>query len=165
LGGTITLATNAKLQGLTISTGAAAALIGTGGIPGITGVDVSQTALTTTTGTALNLNNATGAYSFSNVSTNGAPNGILLDTLGASNVTVSGGSIVGASPHGIDINAGTGNYTFANTITTAPAGRSVEVTNHTGGTIAFTGAISDTGLGINLDTNTGSTINFTEIGR
>src|SRR5205085_7784780 len=50
---------------------------------------------------------------------------------------------------------------FANTITTAPAGRSVEVTNHTGGTIAFTGAISDTGLGINLDTNTGSTINFT----
>src|SRR5204862_6107488 len=92
--------------------------------------------------------------------TSGARNASPPDTLGPSHVTGGGGSIVGASPHRIDINAGTGNYSFANTITTAAAGRSVEVTNHTGGTIAFTGAISDTGLGINLDNNTGSTINF-----
>src|SRR5205814_644268 len=74
--------------------------------------------------------------------------------------TVSGGAIVNASTRGIDINSGTGNYTFANTITTTAAGRSAEVTNHTGGTIAFNGAITDNGLGINLGTNTGGTINF-----
>ena len=57
IGGTVTLATNARLQGLAISTGASAALVGMGGI---TGVDVTQTALTTTTGTPLTLNsNAT----------------------------------------------------------------------------------------------------------
>src|SRR5205814_410834 len=64
------------------------------------------------------------------------------------------------STRGIDINSGTGNYSFANTITTTATGRSVEVTNHTGGTIAFNGAITDNGIGINLNTNTRSTIHL-----
>jgi subtilisin-like proprotein convertase family protein len=159
--GTLTLASTNTLRGLALSTGASAGLVGSGGL---TGEDVDQASVTTSTGTAVNLNNAAGTYVFSSVSTNGAANGILLDTLGSSNVTVSGGTIVNASTRGVDINSGTGNYTFANTITTSATGRSVEVTSHTGGTIAFNGAITDSGLGINLGTgggNTGATINFT----
>jgi hypothetical protein len=156
--GTLTLAGSTLVRGISLSTGASNGLVGSGGL---TGIDVAQTSVTTTTGTAVNLNNAAGIYTLSSVSTNGAASGILLDTLGASNVTVSGGSIVNASTRGVDINSGTGNFTYAGTITTTAAGRSVEVTNHTGGTVAFSGAITDNGLGINLDTNTGATITFT----
>ena len=157
IGGTVTLATNAKVQGVAISTGTAAGLVGSGGLTGIT---VSQTSVTTTTGTAVNLNNAVGTYTLTSVITNGAANGILLDSLGSSAVTVTGGSIVNASTRGIDINSGTGNFSYGGTITTTSAGRSVEITNRTGGTVAFTGEVTDAGLGINLATNTGTTINF-----
>jgi hypothetical protein len=158
LTGTLTLAGSTKLRGLALSTGASNGLVGSGGI---SGVDLDQVSVTTTTGTAVNLNNATGTYVFSSVSTSGAANGILLDTLGTSIVTVNGGSIVNASTRGIDINAGSGNYSFANSITTTGTGRSVEVTNRTGGTVAFSGSVSDTGIGISLSSNTGATVNFT----
>lgn len=79
--GTVTLANTALLRGLALSTGTATALSGTGPLSGI---DVSQTSVTTTTGTAVNLNNAVGSYSFSSITTNGAANGILLDTMGGS---------------------------------------------------------------------------------
>ncbi len=56
---------------------------------------------------------------------------------------------------------GTGNVTIGTTISTTAAGRSVEVTGHTGGAVSFSGAIDDNGLGINLDSNSGGTITFT----
>ena len=43
----------------------------------------------------------------------------------------------------------------------ATPGRSIDIQNRTGGTVTFTGAITDTGQGIFLNANTGSTINFT----
>jgi VCBS repeat-containing protein len=154
---TVTLASQALLRGLALSTGTATALTGSGGLSGI---DVSQTSVATTTGTAVNLNNAVGSYSFSSISTNGAANGILFDTMGASTFT-AGGSIVGATSRGIDINAGSGNFTYNGTITSTGSGRSVEITNRTGGTAAFNGAITDNGTGINLQSNGGATVNFT----
>ena len=157
IGGTVTLAATAKVQGVAINTGAAAGLVGGGPISGIS---VSESSVTTTTGTAVNLSNAAGTYTLSSVTTSGAANGILLDTLGTSVVTINGGAIVGATSRGVDINSGSGNFTFAGTITTSTAGRSVEVTSHGGGTLAFSGAINDTGLGINLSSNAGATMNF-----
>jgi subtilisin-like proprotein convertase family protein len=147
--------------GLTIATTTNTAFSAAGGgTLTITGTNT----ITTSTGTGLSVANTTvggSGLTFQTVSTNGAANGILLDTIGAGNVTVNGGSIAGATSRGVDINSGSGNCTFANTITTSATGRSVEVTNHSGGTIAFNGAITDSGLGINLGTNTGGTINFT----
>ena len=156
--GTVTLASNDILRGLALATGAATGLAGSGGL---TGIDVAQVSVATTTGTAVNLNNAAGSYAFSSISTNGAANGILLDTLGTSSFTANGGSIVSASTRGVDINGGSGNFTYTGTISTSGAGRSVEVTSHTGGTVTFSGAVGDSGLGINLNTNTGATINLT----
>ncbi|MDO8389316.1 MAG: tandem-95 repeat protein, partial [Actinomycetota bacterium] len=157
IGGTVTLATNSKVQGVAISTGTNAGLVGAGPL---TGIIVSESSVTTTTGTAVNLTGAVGTYSLSSVSTNGAANGIVLDDLGNSGVTVSGGSIVSASTRGVDINLGSGNFTFGGTITTTATGRSVEVTNHTSGTVSLNGAVSDTGLGVNLASNSGSNIGF-----
>jgi Bacterial Ig domain/Cadherin domain/RTX calcium-binding nonapeptide repeat (4 copies) len=155
---TVTLASQALLRGLALSTGTATALSGTGPFSGI---DVSQVSVTTTTGTAVNLNNAVGSYSFSSITTNGAANAILLATPGASTFTATGGSIAGASTRGIDIDGGSGNVSYGGTISTSGAGRSVEVTNRTGGTAALNGAITDNGSGINLSSNTGATVNFT----
>src|SRR5205085_4869056 len=92
--GTVTLAGSDKLRGLALSTSTSTGITGSGGL---IGEDINQVSVTTSTGTAVNLNNATGTYVFSSVSTNGAANGILLDTLGTSSVTVSGGTIVGAT--------------------------------------------------------------------
>ncbi len=155
IGGTVTLASNAKLQGVSISSAAAPGLVGAGSINNVT---VSETSVTTTTGTAVSLTNAVGTYSLSSVSTNGAASGILIDGVGASNITVTGGSIVGATSRGVDINGGSGNVSYGGTITTSDTGRSVEITNRTGGTASFTGGISDSGLGLNLASNSGATI-------
>ena len=157
IGGTVTLAATAKVQGVAINTGVAAGLVGSGPI---SGVSVSESSVTTTTGTAISLNNATGTYTFSSVSTTGAANGVLIDNLGTSVVTINGGSITGATSRGVDINSGSGDFTFGGTITTSAAGRSVEVSSRSGGTLAFNGNVNDSGLGINLSSNTGATINF-----
>jgi hypothetical protein len=154
--GTITVAGGAKLQGLAISSGTATGLAGSSG----TGIDVSQTSVTTTTGTAVTLNSAQGTYSLTGVTSNGAANGIVLDAMGTSSVTIAGGSIAGATTRGIDINSGTGDFTYNGTVATTATGRSIEVTNHTGGTVAFGGAITDPGLGISLASNAGATFNF-----
>ena len=66
---TVTLANTALLRGVALSTGGNTGLAGSGGL---TNIDVAQTSVTTTTGTAVNLNNAAGTYSFSSISTNGA---------------------------------------------------------------------------------------------
>jgi Bacterial Ig domain/Cadherin domain len=156
--GTVTLASSVVLRGLALSTATATGITGSGGL---TGIDVAQVSISTTTGTAVTLNNASGSYAFTSISTNGAANGILLDTLGASSFTGGGGSIVNASTRGVDINGGSGNFSYTGTISTAGTGRSVEVTGHSGGTVTLGGAVSDSGSGINLGSNTGATMNFT----
>ena len=55
---------------------------------------------------------------------------------------------------------GTANITWNAPLSNSGAGNSVDVSGHTGGTVSFTGAITDTGQGINLNTNTGATLSF-----
>jgi hypothetical protein len=62
--------------------------------------------------------------------------------------TVSGADVL--------VNAGGANVTFTGTITNT-AGRSVDVSNRTGGTVLFSGAINDSGTGISLTSNSGTT--------
>jgi hypothetical protein len=171
-GGGIALTTNnagatVNFDGaLSLSTGASAAFAASGG--GTLNVTNGGNSITTTTGTALNLNGITvgTGVAFNSVTTNGAANGILIDTVGQSagstGIDINGGSIVNASSRGVDINATSADISIASGISTTAAGRSVEVTGTTGSkTIAFSGAIDDNGLGINLATNTGTTMNFT----
>jgi hypothetical protein len=149
--------------GLDIDTTSGVGFEATGG--GTVSVSGSGNSITTTTGTALNLSGVTvgaGGVTFATVSTNGAANGILLDTVGqaagSTGIDNLGGSIVNASTRGVDINSTQADVAIAATISTTAAGRSVEVTNSGrnvagGSQIVFSASIDDNGLGINLDNN------------
>ena len=69
--------------------------------------------------------------------------------------------IANASTRGVDINATSADIDIGTSISATATGRTVEVTSTSGSkAINFSGAITDPGLGINLDTNTGTTIGF-----
>jgi VCBS repeat-containing protein len=172
-GGGIALTTNntgATMSfdgGVSLSTGASNAFTASGG--GTVSVTGAGNSITTTTGTALDLNGITAGatgIAFNNVTTNGAANGILIDTVGqaagSTGIDINGGSIVNATSRGVDINATSADISIGSSVSTTAAGRSVEVTGTTGNkTIAFSGAIDDNGQGVNLTTNTGTAMNFT----
>jgi hypothetical protein len=127
--------------------------------------------INTTSGTALSLSNltvGTNGVTFDSASTTSAATGISIDTVTGGAVNVNGGSIAGATTRGVDINAVQNNISIASSVASTSAGRSVEVTNSGkvgGNTITFSGAVTDPGLGINLDNNDqntgGATVNFT----
>jgi large repetitive protein len=123
----------------------------------VTGTGNSIT--TTGTGTALNLNTVTvgaGGITFDSASTTGAANGIVINTVTGGAINVNGGSIAGATANGVSINAAQDNISIAASVASTAAGHSVQVTNSGksgGNTITFSGAVTDPGLGINLDNN------------
>jgi len=60
------------------------------------------------------------------------------------------------------VNGATAGITYTGSITAASgAGHSVSITGKTGGTVALSGAISDSGTGLLFSSNTGATINLT----
>ena len=125
---------------------------------------------TTTIGTTgddgIELSGANGAVTFSSVAITGS-GGDGIETSGNTNaITISGGSIgTGNDPtgDGVRVAGGSADISVGASITKTTAGHVVDVSNHTGGTLGFSGAISATGAvdnGISLTTNGGSTINF-----
>ncbi|HEX2254764.1 MAG TPA: IPTL-CTERM sorting domain-containing protein [Thermoanaerobaculia bacterium] len=120
-------------------------LTGTGSFTG-PGVQVSDTGspvtlaqldLSTVSGKGVYLSNHTGAFL----------------------VTSNASSISGTSGVAFDVEGGDANVTYGGSIANT-ANRSVEVTNHTGGTVDFNGPITDSGRGILLDGNGGATLRF-----
>ncbi|GAB4153164.1 MAG: hypothetical protein Fur005_04030 [Roseiflexaceae bacterium] len=96
--------------GITLSTGANAAFTATGG--GTVNVTGLSNTLTTTTGTALNVANTTigaSGLTFRSISSNGATNGIILNTTGSSgSLTVTGDGGASANGSGGTIQGSTG---------------------------------------------------------
>jgi len=96
-------------------------------------------------------------------STNSATTGVSLDTVTGTFSAGSGSSITNAAGTDFNINAGTAAVTYSGTITD-DVGRLVSVTNATGGTKSFTGAITDgddgDGNGVSLSNNAGATVRF-----
>lgn len=157
---TVSLASSAFLRGLALSTSTADALTGTGGL---TSVDVTQTSITTTTGTALSLNNVAGTVTLTDLDKNGAGTGISLTTVGAAVTVPFGATIAATTVAAVDIDGGIGAFSYAGTISNA-AGRTVEVTNRSTGSpglVSFSGSVASTGgTGVNLDNNDNGTITF-----
>lgn len=81
-------------------------------------------------------------------------------------ITISGGTIgatASSAGDGVNITGGSGNVTVAAAITKTNAGNVVEVSNHSGGAVIFSGNLSATGgnaNGILLNNNSGGTIAF-----
>ncbi|HZH90615.1 MAG TPA: Calx-beta domain-containing protein [Pyrinomonadaceae bacterium] len=79
-------------------------------------------------------------------------------------LTMNGGALTGGNAQGFLANGQNGNITYNGTISQANAFRVIEVTNKTGGTVNFGGAVSSTsgtGTGVLLNANGNTTINFT----
>ncbi|WP_183092704.1 beta strand repeat-containing protein [Nocardioides stalactiti] len=148
---------------LTSSGGTALALTSSTGwsVPNI-GSATAQ--ILATAGPAVDVQSSDATLSFDYItSTNSTGDGINLDGLGAGTFTTTDGLISGAAGIAFDVNGGNGAITYPGIINNG-TGDTVEVTGRTGGTVSFTGAVSDTndaGGGINLNANTGGTTQFT----
>ncbi|NRG16247.1 inverse autotransporter beta domain-containing protein [Rhizobiales bacterium] len=126
-------------------------------------VSGANNTITSGTGGALNLSTTTigdAGFNLASVDSTGAAQGILIDALSQTSLStgldIAGGAIIGATARGVDINNASADIAIGTTISTSGTARSVEVTNSgaTGGNaITFSGAVTDTGAGINLDNN------------
>jgi Bacterial Ig domain/Domain of unknown function (DUF4214) len=96
LTGTLTLATGVTVLALDLSTGASTGMTGSGGLTSVTVGESPNTStngltVTTTTGTAVSLNNVGGTFTFRSITANGGLNGITLtSTTGSFTVTGDG---------------------------------------------------------------------------
>ncbi len=155
---------------LTLSTGSSTAFNATGGGT-VTATNTSSTAATTT-GTAVNIANTTigaGGVKFLSVSSNGAANGINLNTTGAGAFTVigdggaanngSGGTIQNTTAEGILTNS-TGTISLGYLNVTNSGTKGISVTGSTGVTINRCNVTDNAGgatdEGLNLINNTGT---------
>jgi Bacterial Ig domain/Right handed beta helix region/Immunoglobulin I-set domain len=112
------------------------------------------------TGPALLLNNGTVNGTIDSLTSTSSTSAVSLTTI-AGTLAITTGAISGATADDFFVSAGTATISYGGTITNS-SGRSVTVQNKTGGTVTFSGAITDTAgsTGINLATNTGATIIF-----
>lgn len=115
-----------------------------------------------TNGRALNLNTGTFNATFSGITSTGGANNISLNTI-AGTSTLGSGALSGATGTNFLIDGGSATVSYAGTITD-DVGALVTISNTTGGSKTFSGAITDgddgDGSGITLTNNTGATITF-----
>ncbi|HEX2763965.1 MAG TPA: Ig-like domain-containing protein [Allosphingosinicella sp.] len=106
-----------------------------------------------------------GTVTITSLTTTGATSNGLNVTSSDNSVTVNGGTIdAAAAGNAVLVSGGTGAVTIAAGLTKTTAGNVLEVSNHSSGTIAVSGAVSATGgqdNGILLTNNTGGQINLT----
>ena len=151
----ITLGNTNTVTGFTIDNTTGAKIIGTSfGTLTISNVTLQGT------GQDLSLNTGTVNGTIDSLSSSSSASAVSLTAI-AGTLTITTGAISGASGDDFFISAGTGTISYGGTITNSSA-HSVSVQNKTGGSVTFSGAITDTAgsTGINLFSNTGATITF-----
>jgi hypothetical protein len=92
-------------------------------------------------------------------STNSTGKGINIDGAVGGTIMLNGGAITGSANEAFDVNLGDAAITYAGSITKASAGRLVDITNRTGGSVTLTGNLNGSGgghTGINLNGNAGT---------
>ncbi len=163
-GGTVAFSSVGTALGITTTSGTAFTISG-GGTINATG---PNSTITTGSGTIFDISNTSAVAStlgmtFASASNTLGTSGILVSRTAGTltgSVTVNSGSIT-ATNRGIDVDGGTLSLDYAGSVATSGvAGRSVEVTNITGGAITVSGNLSDNALGINIANNSGGSINF-----
>jgi len=163
-GGTVAFSSVGTALGITTTSGTAFTISGGGTINAIG----PNNTITTGSGTIFDISNASAVttnlgMTFASASNTLGTNGILISRTAGTltgSVTVNAGTIT-ATSRGIDVDGGTLSLSYAGSVATSgTTGRSVEVTNITGGAITVSGNLTDNALGINVANNTGGSINF-----
>jgi len=171
-GGGITLATDNTIKGLTIN-GTVAAAIGIQDGNGSVGNLVIDNASLTGTGKAVDIDQGgTLAVDFDQLSSAGsASEGIHLQGVGGTFTAATGtiqtstgtGVLIGAAAGGTASSGGAVNFTYGGDIS-SPGGSVVEIQDRTGGTVTFSGAITEGSIGAGLTgiliDGSAGTINF-----
>jgi VCBS repeat-containing protein len=154
----ITLGSGNTVRGLDIGNRTGSGIAGSNfGTLTLSEVDI------TGTGQALNLNTGTANASFGAVSSSSGTNGVAL-TSASGSLTATGGTLTGSTGDELLISGGNGSFTYPGAITNTGTNKAVNINGKSGGTIALSGQITDTGGtggGISLTTNSGATINLT----
>jgi hypothetical protein len=155
-GATVTLASNHRITGVSITSTAGSAVTGSG-----FGDLVLRRTVLSPTGPALLLSTGTVDVDATvTVSSSGsAGTGFSLTAVDGT-FAPGAGSIGGAAGAAVHVSGGDVEVTYAGDITNS-AGRSVHVTGRTGGGVTLSGSITDTGAGILVTGNTGGTVSFT----
>jgi hypothetical protein len=110
---------------------------------------------------AMTASAVTGPIAIDQVNITGGTNALSLTNVTGA-VTVTNANFTNTSAAELLISGGTGAVTInSNVVISSNAGRSIDIQSRTGGIVTFSGPITDTGQGIFLNANTGSTINFT----
>ncbi len=157
-GNGVTLGSGNAIRGFTASNSSSSSISGSSfGTVTIADVIINTNAqaLSLTTGTVA------GAGFNSITSTGGARNISLTGVLGTLNM--GGGALSGATGEAFFVSGGTGALDYDGTFTKSSTGSIILITAHSGGTIDLSGNISCTGScgnGINIGSNTGGTINL-----
>jgi hypothetical protein len=166
---TVRFASAAGGNGLDISTtsGTGVALSGGAAATYVIEQGGGANSIVTGSGTILSIANSTANamaldMTLASASNGSGASGILVNRLGTGAVTgkldITSGSIT-ASSRGVDLNGDSLDFAYGGSITTTGAGaRSIEVTGHSANAVRFTGAISDSGAGINIANNSGGSI-------
>jgi hypothetical protein len=117
------------------------------------------------TGDGIHLDGVSGTgVTIGSVSLNGMAGDGIEITNSSANITINGGSIGNTDDpagNGVVVTGGAGNVTINASINDTTASNAVvSVANRAAGTVDFNGAITSTGTGISLTGNTGGTVNF-----
>ncbi len=150
--GGLVLAAGNMVQGVDLGTTAGFALSGSN----VGTATVSQSTINNPAGGAVNITTGALAMAFAGVTSGGGTNGVALNAA-TGTFTAAGGTLSGASGPDVAITGGTVDFTYSGAITDA-TGLAVGVSNASGGTKDFNGAIG--AAGIALTNNAGATMRF-----
>lgn len=147
------------LNGLTIDTTSGTGIVGTGGVMGITASAAAQT-VNSTSGQAINLINVAASIALDSTSSGGGTNNVGLANV-TGTVSLGSGALSGASGVAFQLTGGAATVSYGGTVTKTTAGKIVDISGVTGGTVTLSGALSATGgfdNGIYVHGNSGGTI-------
>ncbi|BCG69817.1 hypothetical protein MesoLj113a_09750 [Mesorhizobium sp. 113-1-2] len=147
--------------GLTIDTTTGTGIAGTGGTMGITATGGAET-VNSTLGQAISLSGVAATIALDSTSSGGGTNNVSLTNVSGT-VGLGTGSLTGAAGVAFLINGGAPTVSYGGTVTKTTAGKIVDISGVTGGTVTLSGALSATGNndnGIYVHGNTGGTFNF-----
>jgi hypothetical protein len=125
------------------------------------GSTITNVTATGATGTSITLDNATGTTTLTNVAISGAATGLSFTNAGGT-INAANVDINGAATSALTISGGTASFTFdgSSSIVQAAGGLTLNVANHSTGTLAFAGLINATsGSGMQFN-NADGTYNF-----